>query len=40
VDNSVPDEISSRARRYGLLVTALAPFIPQILGSAFSDRVI
>ena len=30
------DEVSPRARRYGLLVTALAPVIPQILGSAFN----
>jgi adenylate cyclase len=36
VDNSVTDEVSPRARRYGLLVTALAPVIPQILGSAFN----
>jgi adenylate cyclase len=36
VDNSVTDEVSPRARRYGLLVTALAPVIPQILGSVFN----
>ena len=30
------DELSPRARRYGLLVTALAPVIPQVLGSAFN----
>ena len=36
MDNSVTDEVSPRARRYGLLVTALAPVIPQILGSAFN----
>ena len=36
MDNSVTDELSPRARRYGLLVTALAPVIPQVLGSAFN----
>ena len=36
MDNSLTDEVSPRARRYGLLVTALAPVIPQILGSAFN----
>ena len=36
MDNSVTDEPSLRARRYGLLVTALAPVIPQVLGSAFN----
>lgn len=36
MDNSVTDDVSPRARRYGLLVTALAPVIPQILGSAFN----
>lgn len=36
MDNSITDEVSPRARRYGLLVTALAPVIPQILGSAFN----
>jgi len=36
VDNSVTDELSPRARRYGLLVTAFAPVIPQVLGSAFN----
>ena len=30
------DELSPRACRYGLLVTALAPVIPQVLGSAFN----
>ena len=30
------DGLSVRARRFGLLVTALAPVIPQILGSAFN----
>jgi adenylate cyclase len=33
VDNSI---VSAGARRYGLLVTALAPVIPQILGSVFN----
>ena len=36
MDHSVTDELSPRARRYGLLVTALAPVIPQVLGSAFN----
>jgi adenylate cyclase len=36
VDNSVTDHISPRARRHGLLVTALAPVIPEILGSVFN----
>ena len=30
------DELPPRARRFGLLVTALAPVIPQVLGSAFN----
>ncbi len=30
------DHVSPRARRHGLLVTALAPVIPEILGSAFN----
>jgi adenylate cyclase len=34
MDDSV--ELSPRARRYGLLVTVLAPVIPQILGSVFN----
>jgi Adenylate and Guanylate cyclase catalytic domain len=34
VDNSITEKLSPRARRYGLLVTALAPVIPQVLGSA------
>jgi adenylate cyclase len=29
-------ELSTRARRYGLLVTGLAPAIPQVLGSIFN----
>ena len=36
MDNSVTDEPSPHARCYGLLVTALAPVIPQVLGSAFN----
>jgi adenylate cyclase len=35
VDNSVTGDVSP-APRYGLLVTALAPVVPQILGSAFN----
>ena len=30
------DGLSPHARRYGLLVTALAPVIPQVLGSVFN----
>ncbi len=36
MDDPVKHELSRRARRYGLVVTALAPVIPQLLGSAFN----
>lgn len=36
MDHSVINEVSPRARRHGLFVTALAPVIPQILGSIFN----
>jgi adenylate cyclase len=35
-DSAAIAELSPRAKRFGLIVTALAPVIPQILGSAFN----
>ena len=31
-----PEKVTTARKRYGLLLTALAPVVPQILGSAFN----